>query len=356
MKIALIAVLALSTILLVIWFLLLFTITDDDRGNAAINKVLANRQKIAELRRKDALKRKKLAAYHGLEATLMNLLNGGNSDKEIAKLEKKNAELQEGETGKAGILELPGYVILRTFDGLRYIGMYKTLLIRHIELYGRKYADNRTRGLIAAMFSYAILGVAVALPVGTILLAANNAQMGMAFMVIGSAIVLLLAYSLYDKPRADSVKRKDAITRQFPNVVSKLALLVTSGMIMDKAWRQTAEGEEGALYGEMRAVSDELENLISPEAAYSSFINRCNTKETSKLASAIMQNLKKGNDEIGNLLKELAHESWQERRHIAKRDAEKANSQLMIPTMLLFVMLLVMIMVPIFLGFSAGGI
>ena len=49
----------------------------------------------------------------------------------------------------------------------------------------------------------------------------------------------------------------------------------------------------------------------------------------------------------------MAHEAWQERRHTAKRDSEKANSKLMIPTMMLFIAILVMIMVPVAINLSA---
>ena len=147
-------------------------------------------------------------------------------------------------------------------------------------------------------------------------------------------------------------KRRKAIARQFPNVVSKLALLVTSGMIMDRAWRETAQSQQGELYHEMQVTADELANLVEPGAAYTGFINRCCTKETTKLASAIIQNQSKGNAEIGVLLRGMAHDAWQERRHSAKRDSEAANAKLMIPTMLLFIAILVMIMVPVALNFS----
>ena len=56
---------------------------------------------------------------------------------------------------------------------------------------------------------------------------------------------------------------------------------------------------------------------------------------------------------MGQLLKSMAHEAWQERRHTAKQDSEAANSKLMIPTMLLFLAILVMIMVPVAMSFSA---
>ena len=132
-------------------------------------------------------------------------------------------------------------------------------------------------------------------------------------------LVIVLVYALYDELGDQINKRRAAISRQFPNVVSKLALLVTSGMIMDRAWRETAQSQSGELYMEMRKTSEELANLVEPAAAYAGFIDRCNTKETTKLASAIIQNQTKGNAEVGVLLKAMAHEAWQERRHTAKR-------------------------------------
>jgi pilus assembly protein TadC len=102
----------------------------------------------------------------------------------------------------------------------------------------------------------------------------------------------------------------------------------------------------------MLKTSEELDNLVEPTTAYSRFMDRCNTKETTKLAAAIIQNQSKGNAEIGALLKNMASDAWQERRHTAKRDSEAANSKLMIPTMLLFIAILVMLMVPVAANFS----
>jgi tight adherence protein C len=232
--------------------------------------------------------------------------------------------------------------------------MFKGLLIRSTELYGRKYAQYKAKCVFAALLSYVIIGAGVTLAFGAFLLAMEMTMPGLGVLVIGTAIVVLLAYSKFDEVRAKANRRREAIARQFPNVVSKLALLVCSGMIMDRAWQETASSREGELYQEMRLTSDELLQNIAPEAAYSSFITRCNTKETSKLASAILQNLSKGNSEIGDLLRSLAREAWQERRHTAKRDAEKANGKLIIPTMMLFLSILIMIMVPLAMGLQGA--
>lgn len=223
---------------------------------------------------------------------------------------------------------------------------------KSIEFYGKKYATDKAKQLIAQLLSYPLIGLFFTLVLGAILVGTGNQMPGLGVMLGGSLLVFVLVYALYDELSDRLNKRRAAISRQFPNVVSKLALLVTSGMIMDRAWRETAESQELELYIEMRKTSDELTNLVEPSVAYMNFIDRCNTKETTKLASAIIQSLSKGNAEIGALLKSMAHEAWQERRHTAKRDSEAANSKLMIPTMLLFLAILVIIMVPVVINFS----
>lgn len=347
-----IVVLVLATAMAAVWAALLFMIKREDWIAAAYNKVLDNLNTIDKLRLKDAVKREKLAGYHGFVAVVMNIFLGGNSEKEIAKLERQNELLQGGNLKNLGILVMPGYVLLRKFDAIGRGSIHKTILTKNFELYGKKHAEIKTKQLLAKLLSYPIIGVAISLSLGAIVLGFGNTTFGLAILGIGTLLVLVLVYAMYDEVSDKANKRREAIARQFPNMVSKLALLVTSGMITDRAWKETAYSQEFELYREMQKTSEELDNLVSPEAAYSAFINRCNTKETAKLASAIIQNLSKGNAEIGKLLKDIAREAWLERRHAAKRNSEKANSKLMIPTMLLFLAILVMIMVPVAMSFS----
>jgi len=353
MQLILIIVLALSSILVAIWFFLLLKSVQEGRVSAAYSVLLTNSLKIEELQQKAALKAEKLDSLDGIAFSLVKLFQGNSEPKKIAKLEKRSNIIRDGKISKAGIITLPGYVLCRSFEFIGKGKMYKTLQLRHIELYGKKNSEYRTNGVLAAMFSYVLIGPGITLAIGSLFTALNVEMIGPLLLFMGIVMPVLMAYSLYDAPRSKSLKRRDAIARQFPNVVSKLALLVCSGMIMDRAWNETANSNEGILYTEMKKTSSELGQNIAPEAAYSGFIIRCNTKETSKLASAILQNLSKGNAEIGNLLRDLAREAWQERRHLAKRDAEVANSKLLMPTMLLFISVLLMIAVPI--AMMVGG-
>jgi tight adherence protein C len=282
----------------------------------------------------------------------MKLLLRADSGKQIDKLGRDSENLQDGDLRSINVFAIPGYVLQREFEAIGKGSIHKTIMANSYELYGKKHAGYITKHLLAKLLSYPIIGVAATMTLGAILLGVGSTTAGMAIIGIGTILVLVLTYTIYDELSDMVKKRRCAIGKQFPNVVSKLALLVTSGMIMDRAWKETAYSQEFELYREMRRTSEELDNLVSPEVAYSNFINSCNTKETAKLASAIMQNLSRGNAEIGRLLKDMAREAWQERRHTAKRDAEKANSKLMIPTMMLFLAILVMLMVPIAMNFS----
>lgn len=348
----LVVVLILATALAVIWLLLLNQAGQEDWIAAAYNKVLDNRLEIEKLRGRDVERAEELSKYHGVAAKVMGLFLSGDSEKKIRKLERESKALQSGDLRTVSLLDLPGYVVQRKFEGIGRGSIHKELLAKCTELYGKKYAANKTRQLLARLISYPIIGMAASLALGALLYSTGNRTGGIGVICGGTLLVLILVYALYDEVGDRLNKRRTAISRQFPNVVSKLALLVTSGMIMDRAWRETAESQNSELYVEMRKTADELSNLVEPAAAYTNFINRCNTKETTKLASAIIQNQSKGNAEIGALLKGMAHEAWQERRHMAKRDSEKANSKLMIPTMLLFIAILVMIMVPVITSFS----
>jgi len=348
-----IVVLVIMTALMVTWLALLGMASREDWIAAAYNKVLDNIIAVDKLLAKDAQRKAQLSQYHGVAGAVMKLFLGGASDKKTGNLELINKRLRRGDLRPVNVLVMPGYVIQRKYESVGRGAIYKAIHTKVLELYGKKHAANKSAHLLACMISYTLIGVAVSFGIGAAAMSLGNMTAGAGILGAGTILVLVLVYAMYDELSDRVNSRRDAIQRQFPNVVSKLALLVTSGMIMDRAWKETADSAVTTLYLEMRKTSDELDNLVSPEAAYGGFLDRCNTKETAKLASAIVQNLSKGNAEIGRLLKEMAHEAWQERRHIAKRDAEKANSKLMIPTMLLLLAILIMIMVPVAMNFSS---
>lgn len=343
---------ALATGLFGAWLWLLMSAQKIDWRMAAYCKRLQNTQKIESLEKQEEANRKRVQDSYGAMQTLLRMVVKTDYSKQIQKLQRENEDLAHGRLKKINLLLLPGFAVVRKYPQLTHGGIYKKILTNCFELYGKKYAPYKAKETLAEMASYLLLGLALIFGIGTLEVSTGNRTGAVAVFLFGTLILAVLLYALFDTTKDLAEKRRHAIERQLPAVVSKLALLVSSGMIMDKAWRQTAQSGKAELYLEMQKVADELDNAVAPETAYGAFIDRCNTKQTTKLGSAIMQNLSKGNAEIGRLLREMSSEMWTERRNFAKRDSEKANSKLMIPTMLIFVSILIMIMVPVVTSFS----
>ena len=162
----------------------------------------------------------------------------------------------------------------------------------------------------------------------------------------------LLGYIPYDSVNAVVSKRQEDIEREFPQVISKMTLLTVAGMEVSQAWRLASASGEGTLYKEMKRVLVDFDNNVSPVEAYSKFISRCSNTYTTKLATAIIQNISKGNSEIVTLFRQLNDESWLEHKHNARRMGEKIQSKLLLPTMLMFGGIIILIIVPVMSGFN----
>lgn len=348
----LVLLLFFSTLLLVLWTFLLLSVNILDWQASAYNKIVMNQKSIEKYRQKETTNAKKMERWDGIAYSIVSLFCSDDYSKKIAKLDTTNDQIKKGNFKSISIIPTCGHVMLRHFSNIRTTNFYRGMMSNFAELYGRKHAKYLCDHMIASMVSFSLLGVGSVLCLGVIKLAGGDLQTGGMILGFGISLVMVLTYALVNEVTSNVRIRREGVQRQFPNVVSKLALLVTSGMIMDKAWKQTAFSQDDTLYLEMRKTALELENLVPPQEAFGGFINRCQTKETSKLATSILQNLAKGNSEIGVALQTMAAEAWQERRHLAKRDSEAANAKMMLPTVLLFSTILMLILVPIASNFS----
>lgn len=211
------------------------------------------------------------------------------------------------------------------------------------EINGKKYAEYYYYVTTGAQFTYAYL---------VLLLFFLLSSVTVNVMLAGLGILLAVLAVLYYKQEVDNQlsDRRDEILAQFPQVLSKLALLVNCGMVMREAWAKVAENGTGILYEEMKISTEEFHNGISEITMYRNFAERCGIKEIRRFSSTMIQNLNKGNEEIAYFLRELSEEMWEEKKHLAKKKGEAANSKLMLPTGLIFIGILVMIMVPAFMG------
>ncbi len=214
---------------------------------------------------------------------------------------------------------------------------------KFMQINGRNYASYYCYVYTGAIFTYLITFTPFVLFAAAL---ANDT-----FILIFGLIALftLIWYFEFDID-LKVAKRKEALIRTFPNAVSKLTLLVNSGMTMRNAWKIVSE-DEGELYREMRITEESIENATSEVIAYKEFGERCDIKEIRKFVSILVQNLQKGNKEVSFLLKQTAAESWQRKKYIVKIKSEIAGSKLMIPIGIMLIAVMIMIIVPVFSSF-----
>lgn len=211
------------------------------------------------------------------------------------------------------------------------------------EVYGKKYAEYYYYVSVGGKITY----VVTVLPVIFLLaLLANNPVALLFGVVLAVIFVWYMNESFKDKLTA----RREEILAQFPQVLSKMTLLVNSGMLLRDAWNLIANQSDTVLFQEMQLTATQLDNGVSEVAAYREFAERCGIKEVRKFASMIIQGLEKGAAELTMFLKDMADELWMEKRNMVKQKGEKANSKLLVPTVIIFIGILFMIMAPIVTG------
>lgn len=213
--------------------------------------------------------------------------------------------------------------------------------IREIaEIKGKKNAEYYYYMLLGAKTTYTYTIVIVVM-----LLSAMSNNKGLLFMglIVGGLLILYLDLALFDKLTA----RRQEILLDLPQVLSKLTLLVNSGMVLRDAWKRVSITGERVLYQEMQNTNLEMENGVAEIDAYRNFAERCNVKEIRKFTSLIIQNLNKGNEELAYFMKDLSDEMWEVKKSQVKQKGEKANTQLLLPMMLILIGILIMVMVPV---------
>lgn len=211
------------------------------------------------------------------------------------------------------------------------------------EVQGKRYAEYYFYVINAAKWTYGFTVLVLLVILGAL---ANSSAAVLMGVILSALLMWYVEEALNDKLEA----RRDELLADMPQMLSKLTLLVNSGMVVREAWKKVAYGGEREIYIEMQMTVQEMQNGISELEAYRNFAERCSIKQIRRFASTMIQNMQKGNAEISYFLREMSDEMWEEKKHLVKRKGEAANSKLVLPTTMIFMGILIMIMLPAFLG------
>lgn len=208
------------------------------------------------------------------------------------------------------------------------------------EVYGRRYAEYYYYVQVGGQVTYA----ATIIPLVFVTAVMGNSPKA---LVMGVLLAVLAIWYLSEMFKDRLTARREELLAEFPQVLSKLTLLVNSGMMLRNAWNRVAGDGDGVLYREMSNTDAELQNGISEPDAYRNFAERCGLKEMRKFSSLVTQSLAKGSGDLNYFLKDMSDEMWEMKKNMVKRRSEQANSRLLMPIVLIFLGILVMIMAPV---------
>lgn len=308
-----------------------------------------------EVIKRTKIEMNRLAAYVKRTGSIQDkkqIRNAGRLKKQWKEAQKLLEVYEKGQISGFDMIPVAGYRMMQILGWDSTNPMLKSLYQKCCHFKEKKEAMHYTYYLMGALLGYLLLGMGAFFVTLGLTLAAGMEQRGILIAMLVFVVFALFGYVPYDNVGSIVTKREEEIRMAFPQVVSKLTLLTVAGMEVSQAWKLTSSSGEGTLYDEMERVLIELDHNVSPTEAYSKFIMRCDNKYTTKLATAIIQNISKGNAEIARLFQDLNNESWMEHKHNARRMGEKIQSKLLIPTILMFLGILILVIVPVVSGFN----
>lgn len=174
-----------------------------------------------------------------------------------------------------------------------------------------------------------------------------------------AAFIPLLEHS---RQQEKEKKRQRMLELAYPDIVSKMALLLSAGMTPQGAFKRIAYAyekkrkghiiSEQPAYEEMLITCREMESGTGEQRAYENYGERCGLSGYRKFSNILAQNLRKGSQGVVVLLEQEVECAFEERKSTAKRYGEEAGTKLLFPMMLMLGIVLAVLIVPAMAAFS----
>ena len=175
----------------------------------------------------------------------------------------------------------------------------------------------------------------------------------------------VLGFGVYPLQKEKEKKKQESIRKEmqkdYPDIIQKLVLFLRAGFTIRRAMEKIAEGylrsrekyqmKERSAYEEIVRTCKEMQGGIYEAEAYERFGVRCEVSQYKVLSVLLVQNLKKGNQNLLELLEREEAGAEDERKRRAKVRGEEASTKLLLPMMLQLIVVLMILMIPAFFSF-----
>ena len=156
-------------------------------------------------------------------------------------------------------------------------------------------------------------------------------------------------------------EREKEMMQDYPDIISKLSLLLTAGMTCRAAWEKICtdySGHRGSskkkdtktgfryAYEEMSKTLIQIKMGMSEAEAYEEFGNRCQVVAYQRLGSMLSKNLRRGSRDMTALLQTEARNALEERREKVRQRGEEVGTKLLLPMFGMFGIVIAIVIVP----------
>ena len=175
-------------------------------------------------------------------------------------------------------------------------------------------------------------------------------------------VIVLLFLSRKEKERNAIKDRNTKLQLEYPEIVSKMAVLMGSGMTVEQAWiRITARYSDERrknkayilpAYEEMLITEREISDGEMGRKAYAGCAERINIPCYQKFVRIILQSIHKGSKGVCEALEKESEEAFDERRLLALKMGEEAGTKMLVPMMLMMVIVIAIVIAPAIIDFK----
>lgn len=181
---------------------------------------------------------------------------------------------------------------------------------------------------------------------------------GYYILLLGGSLTILFLWKEKQDKKEKEQKEKAQMIRDYPDIISKFTLLLSTGMSMKNVWSKIVQSyeEQKAVLGRRRVYEEmcithrEMQSGIPEAEAYERFGIRCGLAMYMKLGAMLSQNVKKGSRGFSEILRLESIQAFENRKRNAKQTGEQASTKLLLPMFGMLAVVMVMVIVPAFLS------
>lgn len=173
------------------------------------------------------------------------------------------------------------------------------------------------------------------------------------YIVLLILVSILLFFGKDNDLKQETERRKQEMSRAYPEFISKFIILLGTGMSIRSVFYRLSEDNSlgNYLHRELQLLVRDLNNGLLESEALDRFGKRSGNPLYIKFCALLIQNLKKGNRDLLSMLKSESEEAFLLRKNHAKQMGEEVGTKLLAPMIIMLGVVMVLIMVPALLSF-----